>query len=121
VHKTGSQFSLDNFKVEDSTIKPVAVQSKRIKGAFLKGPIPWNWLTGVMQMKGKELHIAMLLWQEAGFRKSRTVKLSMKRVDELGFSRWTARRALKSMEKAGFVRVEGGPGKLKRVEILDLD
>ena len=117
----GNQFSLDNFKIEGLAIKPVAVQPKKIKGRFLKGPIPMNWLNKAMQLKGKGIHVALLLWQEAGYRKSRTVSFSMQRVERLGFSRWTARRALNSLQEAGLVRVEGDPGKLKRVEILDLD
>ena len=39
---------------------------------FLKGPIPWAWLQRAFLLPGKALHVALLLWREAGCRRSRT-------------------------------------------------
>ena len=30
---------------------------------FLKGPIPWDWLTKAAQLPGHALHVALVLWR----------------------------------------------------------
>lgn len=104
---------------------PKSITSKptrgRIKGLFLKGPIPWEWLVKTMRLPGKALHVALILWQEAGFRRVKTVKLRTSVVDKVGFSRRSARRALKQLESAGLIETEPKPGQLTTVRILDVE
>src|SRR5215831_13441617 len=61
---------------------------------FLKGPVPWPWLTTAARLPGKALHVAVLLWREAGCRDSRAVAFCLSRVGELGVRQDSARRAL---------------------------
>src|SRR5437667_2550413 len=51
---------------------------------FLKGPIPWTWLTLAMRQPGKTLHVANAIWQRAGMARSRTIKLSLSSLDAHG-------------------------------------
>jgi hypothetical protein len=87
---------------------------------FLKGPIPWPWLTTAARLPGKALHVALVLWREAGCRKSRTVRFCLSHGDDLGVSEQAARRALRGMERAGLVSLLRKPGRGLEVTLLDL-
>ena len=87
----------------------------------MKGPIPWSWITCAMRLPGKALHVAVVLWQEAGFRKSRNVKFRMSKIERVGFTRWTARRALVHLEEAKLIKIDRKPGQLLQVEILEVE
>ena len=119
-------FNLSKFRVEGGTpkspITPKVINpERRVRGQFLKGPIPWNWITCAMRLPGKALHVAVVLWQEAGFRKSRHVKFRMSKIDRVGFTRWTARRALVILEEAKLIKIDRKPGQLLQVEILEVE
>jgi hypothetical protein len=86
---------------------------------FLKGPIPWRWLTTAAAMPGKALQVALLLWKEAGCRKSRCVTLCLSHGAEVGVSRKAGRHALRRLEAAGLVRVAYLPGRALQVTLLD--
>jgi hypothetical protein len=86
---------------------------------FLKGPIPWNWVSKAAQLHGKALHVGICLWYLAGLKISRVVPMSMERLLELGVNRFAAYRGLKALEEAGLVRVARHKGRLSKVELLD--
>lgn len=86
---------------------------------FLKGPIPWAWLQRAMQLKGKALHVALMLWREAGMRKRRTVRVSLRTTEDCGLSRWTARRGLRALASAQLVTVTHQPGQALEVTLLE--
>ena len=119
-------FDLSRFRVEgdapQSPITPkVTKREGRLRGHFLKGPIPWSWITCAMRLPGKALHVAVVLWQEAGFRKSRHVKFRMSKIERVEFTRWTARRALVILEEARLIKIDRKPGQLLQVEILEVE
>ena len=120
------QFKVENFRRDSGTVIPAKLKSARInggriKGRFLKGPISWDWLTKAMNLPGKSLHVALILWLEVGFRRTNRVKFRMGLANKAGFSRWTARRALKQLESAGLIETERKPGQLTTVRILDVE
>jgi hypothetical protein len=86
---------------------------------FLKGPIPWRWLTRAARLPGKALTVALLVWREAGWRKSRTVPLCLNAGKEVGVSRQTIRRAARALAAAGLVAIRSAPGRCLEVTILD--
>ena len=86
---------------------------------FLSGKIPWNWVSACGRLPGKALHVGMSLWLWKGIKKSTTVKLSVKRLEELGVLRHSAYRALKLMEERGLVSVERHRGRSPVVTLLD--
>jgi hypothetical protein len=87
---------------------------------FLKGPIPWPWLATAARLPGKALQVALLLWRQAGCRKSRTVPFCLSHGEGLGVSEQAARRGLQAMEGAGLVSVVRKPGRGLEVTLLDL-
>jgi hypothetical protein len=88
-------------------------------GKFLRGPIPWDWLLQAGRLPGSALHAAMLLWFEAGCRKTRTVSFNRTRAAEFQLSPDTMSRALRELEAAGLVSILRPPGRCLRVTIHD--
>ena len=85
---------------------------------FLKGPIPWDWLTRAFRLSGKAPHVALALWFQAGLQQNRTVVLSGASLLELGAKRHAGYRGLAVLEQAGLVTVERHPGRSPRVTIV---
>jgi hypothetical protein len=86
---------------------------------FLKGPIPWGWLGHAFLLPGKALHVALLLWREAGCRRSRTVRLCLSGKLPGGLSRQSARRGLRQLAGAGLVTFHRRPGNGLEVTLND--
>ena len=87
---------------------------------FLKGPIPWEWLTRAARLPGSTLLVALALWQEAGMRNNRAVHFCLSSLAEFGRSVQAARRGLRMLETAGLVAVRVKPGQCLDVTILDV-
>lgn len=84
---------------------------------FLRGPIPMSWLAKAAKLPGQALFAGLLLWHEAGMRKSRTVAFHTAKMVSAGFHEDTARRAIRELERASLVTVERLPGRLMRVTL----
>jgi hypothetical protein len=92
----------------------------RIKGEFLKGPIPLSWLTVASKLSGKApLAVALAIWFEAGRRKSKEVRLTTAVIERFGLDRKAKYRGLSALEKAGLVQVRRKPRRNPVVTILD--
>jgi hypothetical protein len=87
--------------------------------SFLKGPVPWRWLTAAANLPGKALHVSLLLWKVAGCRRSRSVSFCLAHGAEVGVTRKAGRHALRRLEAAGLVRVTHSPGRALQVMLLD--
>ena len=87
---------------------------------FLKGPIPWNWLSQAARLKGYSLHVAIALWFLAGLNRNRTVALTNTVLQGLGINRFTKSRALKALEQARLVSVTHHQGRNPVVTILEV-
>lgn len=86
---------------------------------FLKGPIPWSWLTLAARQPGKALHVAIALWFWAGVKRRRQMPLSLSRLTMLGADRFSAARGLAALEQAGLVSVIRLPGRNPTVTLLE--
>jgi len=86
---------------------------------FLKGPIPWLWLSKGAILKGQALHVGIALWFLAGIKRSQTVALSNSVLQDLGVSRFSGYRALHTLESAGLISVNRHTGRNPVVKILD--
>ncbi len=87
---------------------------------FLRGPIPFEWLTLASNLPGRALNVGIMLWHLGFLNKNRTVKLSMKNLREFGVKRNAVYRALKSLEKAKLITVERHVGRCAVVTINQL-
>jgi hypothetical protein len=78
---------------------------------FLKGPIPWGWLTAAAKLPGHAFHVGIATWHLSFMKGSRTVALSGKLLEDLGVSRYAGYRALTALEEAGLVSVQRHRGR----------
>jgi hypothetical protein len=111
----GAEVNLDALRGRPPKRPPRHRQGER----FLKGPIPWSWLSRAGRLPGKALHVALLLWQEAGRRRGRTVRFRLSAAAELGIHRDTAKRGLRALAAAGLVVVRYLPGRALEVTIKE--
>jgi hypothetical protein len=86
---------------------------------FLKGPVPWGWITLAAQRPGRALHVAVALWFMAGIKRERTLKVPQKVLRELGMDRFAFYRALDALELAGLVAAVRRNGCSPVVTILE--
>jgi hypothetical protein len=116
-------FDVDQLRLRDRQTTPVRPSRRpprhKTGERFLKGPIPWRWIERAMALPGKALHVALLLWHEAGCRNQRTVRLRLRAGLPAGMNAWSARRGLRALEAAGLVTVSRHPGKALDVTLND--
>ena len=114
---------LDKYRLPPEMTAPALPRKRpprhRQGEPFLKGPIPWPWLVQAARLPGRRMAVALLLWREAGCRKSRTVRFRLGQAGELGMAPDTARRALRNLERAGLVTVQRKPGQALEVTLND--
>src|SRR5215469_1270792 len=73
-------------------------QRQRSNEPFLKGPIPWSWLTIAARQPGKALHVGLELWRLFGLTGSQTISLSLSRMADMSVTRMSGYRGLASLE-----------------------
>lgn len=117
-------FDLNAFRLSGSSQISTAQRPKKIPRhrpgeTFLKGPIPWNWLATAGSLRGKALHVALVLWREAGCRKSPTIRFRISQIADFNFHRDTAHRGLQALKSAKLVNVRHYPGQCLEVTLLE--
>jgi hypothetical protein len=115
---------LDRLRLAGSTIEspapPDSPARRRVRGEFLKGPVPLAWLSAASKLPGKvALAVGLALWFEAGRRRSQTVTLTSAILARFGVNRKGKYRGLASLEKAGLIEVVRVPRRNPVVTILD--
>ena len=77
---------------------------------FVKGPIPWTWISRAARLPGRSLHVALAIWLLAGMLRKRTVALNGRLLTDMGVGRHSAYRALRALEGDGLLQVGRKPG-----------
>ena len=49
-------------------------------GLFLKGPLPWDWISRAAKLPGKSLGVGIVLWLLSGLKREREITLDRKSV-----------------------------------------
>lgn len=114
---------LSNFQIEKHSLLPekefAPNLQKKIKGKFLKGPIPLEWLKRAAPLPGKALQIYLCIWFLKGVKRNNTVKLSYKLLIEFGVSRSSSYRGLKALEDTHLISVERHSGRSPLVTLKE--
>ena len=121
-----SFFDPENFRLakqEDACRKPTTSprSAGRIRGRFLKGPVPLNWLVAASRLPGKAMHVAIILRYLSGLKKSLDIRFSQAVARDFGIKRQSAYRALFFLVESGLIRVRRQRGRNSVVRIVDLD
>jgi hypothetical protein len=86
--------------------KTNAIHAGRVKGEFLKGPIPLNWLSAAAKLPGKApLAVALAIKFESGRRRSDEIILTSAVLQRFGVNRKAKYRGLARLEEANLIRV----------------
>ena len=114
------QLTLPGMQMPKNEIssKPT-IPSIKMKGLFLKGPIPLAWLMSSACLPGKTLEVGTALWFLSGLNKDLTVRLSNKLLREFGVDRYAKHRALRVMAESNLISVSQRPGRSPVVTILE--
>lgn len=124
--------SLDRLRLTDEQITThaptiakgikISSRSPKVRGEFLKGPIPLDWLGRAAKLPGKAaLATALAIMFEAGRRRSNQVKLTTAILNRFGVNRKAKYRALKQLEGAKLISVVRTPRKNPIVTVLPVD
>ena len=87
-------------------------------GRFLKGPIPWSWITAAAALPGQALVVGLCVWRLAGATKSHTVCFGNFDLKPFGIDRAAKSRALHALEQAGLIKVVRKPSRFPKVTLL---
>jgi len=99
---------------------PSLSQNRRVKGEFLKGPIPLRWLSSAAKLPGKApLAVSIAIMFESGRRKSNEIVLTTAICERFNVNRKAKYRGLKKLEEANLIEVHRRPRKNPVVRIID--
>jgi hypothetical protein len=105
----------ERFRCQGTFASQRGVEDER----YLKGPVPLAWLETAAKLRGRSLHVGLVLWYAAGLSRSASVHLSNVLCSRFGIDRNAKYRALHSLEDAGLVAVKRKRGRSPLVIILE--
>jgi hypothetical protein len=115
----------------DRQLDPASIRRPTLKGAFLKGPVDWEWIVRAAALKKPALPIGLGLWREAGLQKdhflkdgrrhSKPIRVASRIRKKLRMSTSQASRGLRALADVGLISiVKGGRGRCQVVTITNL-
>jgi hypothetical protein len=100
--------------------RTISSTAQKVRGEFLKGPVPLDWLGPAAKLPGKApLATALAIMFEAGRRRSSVIKLTTAILQRFGVNRKAKYRALKRLQDAGLIAVHQKPRRNPVVTILN--
>jgi hypothetical protein len=120
------ELDLDRFRVDTPPIKtpspdrPMPTERTRIRGKFLKGPIPLPWLQAAARLSGKALNVGFFLWYRRGLENTSTIKLRYDDLADFGVLPDAAGRALTKLEGANLVKTTRHKGRKPIVRLEEV-
>ena len=99
---------------------PKAKRKAKTVGAFIRGPIPMDWLMKASRIPRRNaLLVGLVLFHLAGMRSERVgLVLCVERCKPFGLGRKAVQRGLAELESNGLVRVDRGSGRCPRVDLV---
>ena len=94
-------------------------RGSRIKGRFLKGPIPFTHLARAARLPGHALTVLLAIYHQTALTRKDWVTLPKGLMFELGVSRDSKARALHALQEASLVSVERCKGRTARVMLRE--
>ncbi len=100
--------------------KPIVKRETKTVGAFIKGPIPMEWLAKAARIpRCNAVLVGLVLFHLAGMRSERVgLVLCVERCKPFGLQRKSVQRGLAELESNGLVRVDRVSGRCPRVDIV---
>ena len=128
---TEAFLNLDRLRMPDqqmakhTTANPKRIRSsskaRKVRGEFLKGPIPLDWLGRAAKLPGKApLATALAIMFEVGRRRTPAITLTTAILQRFGVNRKAKYRALEHLQDAGLIAVHQKPRRNPVVTILEV-
>jgi hypothetical protein len=92
----------------------------RLKGRFLKGPIPFTHLAAAAKLPGQALKVLLAIYHQTALTGKMWVTLPKGLLLDLGVSRDAKSRALAHLSTAGIAEVRNHKGKPSRVRLSEV-
>jgi DNA-binding transcriptional ArsR family regulator len=89
-----------------------------IREKFISGPVDVSWVCQASRLGVKALLLGLALWHIRGLRKADTFIVSNLLLQEWGIQPDAKRRALRALERAGLVNIEGRGKRSPRVTLV---
>ena len=89
----------------DKLVKELPQKKEKITGKFIPS-IPFDFFIRAASISGKALAVFLYIWYISKLRRSQTIKLSNKALQEFGIHRMTKLRVLKKLVEAGLIKIE---------------
>jgi DNA-binding transcriptional ArsR family regulator len=97
--------------VADVSIPPGPARSRKQGPRPLVVPVPWSWLRPALRLPASAVRVGMACWLQAGWERSARVEFAPGDWADLGLSRFSAGRGLRSLAGAGLVTRHERPGR----------
>jgi hypothetical protein len=91
------------------------------RGLFVKGPIPLSWIHAAAKISGNVSRLAWVIWFLAGLKRTTTFKLNLSKLGPFGLNRFSASRALVTLEHSRLVSVDRRHGRNPIITILEME
>jgi len=99
--------------------RKTSCEAHRVRGEFLKGPIPLDWLGRASKLPGKApLATAIAIMFEVGRRRSPQITLTTAILERFGINRKAKYRGLEQLEEANLISVDRRPRRNPIVTVL---
>jgi hypothetical protein len=99
---------------------PKIKRKSKTVGAFIRGPIPMDWLSKASRIPRRNaVLVGLVLFHLAGMRSERNgLVLCVERCKPFGLGRKAVQRGLADLETNGLVRVDRSSGRCPRVDLV---
>jgi hypothetical protein len=111
-------FGLQGITLREVETPASLAHAQRVRGHFLRGPIPLDALAAASLLPGKALAVLLLVHHRAAVTGSDGVTLPKGLLGRFGVSRDAKARALQALEQASLIAVEREMGRTSRITLL---
>lgn len=119
LRKTEKKIAVPDIAPKQKPLKAKLDLPRPGKGeAFIKGPIPFDWMRTATHCGGRGTEVGLLLWYAAGWQKKNPVRLTAAICKQLGIHPKTSKRVLVRMQGAGLISVEFHRGRSPVVTLM---
>ena len=91
------------------------------EGRFVRGPIPYGWLSAALLCGHKAGNLAWAIWWLKGMKPAKPIRLTKQVLQDFRVSTRTARRLLEDFEQAQLIHVDRHRGRAPLVTVLKVD
>jgi DNA-binding transcriptional ArsR family regulator len=96
-------------------------KARKVRGEYLRGPIPLSWLTRACELGGSSVKVALAVWFAKGVQGGDVVRLTSPLLVRFGVSPKAKLSGLNALEESGLIAVERRVGRNPLVTILEVE